>query len=62
MCLRKDESGYAYMSIHLDGFMVIHTYPKMLIERISAVFLVKSHRPPVYYLGNDYQFHDDSNT
>ena len=61
MRLSEEKSGCAYICTHMDDFNIINTYPEMWIERILAVFLVKSHGPRVYYLGNDYQFHYAAN-
>ena len=33
----------------------------MWIDRIAGAFLVKSHGPRSYCLGNDYHFHDGAN-
>ena len=44
----------------MDDFKVIDIYPEMWIDLIPAVFLVKSHGPHTYYLGNDYQLYDGS--
>jgi len=59
MRLRDDLSGYSYICTHVDDFKVVCTNPEMWIDRIASVFLVKSHGPRDYYLGNDYFYHED---
>ena len=45
MRLPEDRDGYAYICTYVDDFKVINTNPKMWIDYISAVILVKSHGP-----------------
>ena len=58
MRLRDDKSGYAYICTHVDDFKVIDVSPEIWIDRIAGAFLIKSHGPRGYYLGNDYKYHD----
>ena len=59
--LRDDKSGYDYICTHVDDFKIVAKDPKIWIDRIAAIFLIKEHRPRSYYLGNDYTYHDGQN-
>ena len=58
MRLRDDSSGYDYICTHVDDFKIVAKDPQSWIERLTAVFLIKSHGPRDYYLGCNYKYHD----
>lgn len=57
MRLREKNDGYDFICTHVDDFKIVARTPSFWIDRISAAFLVKSHGPRNYYLGNDYTYH-----
>ena len=61
MRMRDNEDGFDYICTHVDDFKVVAKDAGMWIDRIAGAFLVKSHGPRSYYLGNDYHFHDGAN-
>ena len=58
MRLRNDKSEYDYICTHVDDFKIFARDPKIWIDRISIVLLIKEHGPRTYYLGNYYIYHD----
>ena len=48
------------MCTHVDDFKIVAKNPQHWLDLISKTFLVKSHGPRNYYLGNDYTYHDGS--
>ena len=59
MRLRNVKDGYDYICTHIDGFKIVAKDADSWLHKISHTFLVKSHGPRSYYLGNDYTYHED---
>ena len=59
MHLRDDSSGYDYICTHVDDFKIVAKDADKWLQKISHTFLVKSHGPRSYYLGNDYKYHEE---
>jgi hypothetical protein len=62
MRLRDTNDGYDYICTHVDDFKIVAKDPHAWMDKIAKSFLVKESGPREYYLGNDYKFHDESNT
>ena len=56
-----DKTGYDYICTHIDDFKIVVKDPTIQIDHIDSVFLIKEHEPLIYYLGNDYNYHDGEN-
>ena len=61
MRLRDDKDGHDYICTHVDDFKIVAKDADSWLQKISHNFLVKSHGPRSYYLGNDYTYHEDLN-
>ena len=61
MHLHEDETGYDYICTHVDDFKIVASDPDHWLTQISGVFLLKSTGPPLYYLGNDYEWSTSEN-
>ncbi len=59
MRLRDKKDGYDYICTHVDDFKIVAQDADSWLTKISHNFLVKSHGPRSYYLGNDYTYHED---
>ena len=58
MKLRQSKAGYDYVCTHVDDFKIVAHDADKWLHTISHTFLVKSHGPRSYYLGNDYTYHE----
>jgi len=58
MRMRDTKDGFDYICTHVDDFKVVAKEPMQWIDRIAGAFLIKEHGPRLYYLGNDYTYHD----
>ena len=58
MKLRQSKDGYDYVCTHVDDFKIVAKDADKWLQTISHTFLVKSHGPRSYYLGNGYTYHD----
>jgi hypothetical protein len=56
MRAREETDDYNYICTHVNDFKIVARDPKRWKKHTSAAFLLKSVGPPVYYLGNDYNF------
>ena len=51
--------GYDYICTHVDDFKIVSDDPEIYLNEILKVLFVKSHGPWVYYLGNNFTYHDE---
>ena len=58
MRLRDDKTGYDYICTRVSGFKIAAKDLTIWIDRIASVFLIKEHGPHVYYLRNEYTYHN----
>ena len=61
MRLRDDKSGYDYIFTHIDDFKIVAKNPSIWIKQIASAFIVKEHSPRIYYLDNNYTYHNGQN-
>ena len=47
-----------YICTHVDNFKVIAKDTNMWVDRITSIFLRKECRARIYYLDDDYTYHD----
>ncbi len=58
---REEEDGYDYICTHVDDFKIVARNLDHWKSHISGAFLLKSIGPPIYYLGNDYDYSEAEN-
>ena len=61
MRMRDRGDGYDWICTHVDDFKIVARDAQTWMDKLKGTFLIKSHGPRNYYLGNDYKFYDTFN-